>query len=205
MNKILKAGGLLVILAIPVLVFIFLKSFGVNHYSIPVFYDADTTVNLTGCPDFSLPHHLDAEKYFQKTIFKEQNFLVFSTIDAQEVQELAFEKVGQLARFDDAIAADDYKIITLINTSPEIFRDTFTGVFAPSDQWTLLQIEPNKLQEFARCGLILPDDETKFSNNQLVLVDHNRMIRGYYEGDSREEVDRLILETKILLREQDLD
>jgi hypothetical protein len=35
----------------------------------------------------------------------------------------------------------------------------------------------------------------------VALVDHNNRIRGYYNGADRDEVDRLIVEIKIILRE----
>jgi protein SCO1/2 len=38
-------------------------------------------------------------------------------------------------------------------------------------------------------------------SEKLILVDQDRHIRGYYDGTDPKEVDRLILETKILLRE----
>jgi len=35
----------------------------------------------------------------------------------------------------------------------------------------------------------------------VVLVDHDRRIRGYYDGTDRDEVDRLIVEMKIILKQ----
>ena len=37
--------------------------------------------------------------------------------------------------------------------------------------------------------------------NNFVLVDKNKRIRGYYDGTSTEEVDRMIEEVQILLKE----
>jgi protein SCO1/2 len=45
------------------------------------------------------------------------------------------------------------------------------------------------------------DPETIDHSSKLVLVDKERRIRGYYNGTDEKEVDRLILETKILLHE----
>lgn len=49
----------------------------------------------------------------------------------------------------------------------------------------------NSLKE---CVLLIPGDE------DLVVVDSEGKIRGYYASDDREEVDRLLLEVEILLK-----
>jgi protein SCO1/2 len=62
----------------------------------------------------------------------------------------------------------------------------------------------------ARCGFLLPvehggDDPYEFIHSEkFILVDKSKRIRGYYEGTSREEVDRLIQEAQVLLHEYDL-
>ena len=35
----------------------------------------------------------------------------------------------------------------------------------------------------------------------VALVDHNRRIRGYYDGSDRDEIDRLLVEIKIILKQ----
>lgn len=46
-----------------------------------------------------------------------------------------------------------------------------------------------------RCVLLLQGDTA------VALVDHQRRIRGYYDAKDREEVDRLIVEIKIILKQ----
>ncbi len=45
------------------------------------------------------------------------------------------------------------------------------------------------------CALLVPDDA------DVVLVDNERRIRGYYTAAGQEEMDRLIVELKILLKD----
>ena len=45
------------------------------------------------------------------------------------------------------------------------------------------------------CVLLMPADSS------VALVDHQRRIRGYYDGRDRDEIDRLIVESKIILKQ----
>ncbi len=56
------------------------------------------------------------------------------------------------------------------------------------------EFEPLKNDRFRRCVLIIPAEE------DLVIVDKQGRIRGYYTSSNREEVDRLFLEVRILLK-----
>jgi hypothetical protein len=50
------------------------------------------------------------------------------------------------------------------------------------------------IEQFKKCILLVPAQE------DLIVVDSLGKIRGYYSSLDREEVDRLLLETKILLK-----
>jgi hypothetical protein len=52
----------------------------------------------------------------------------------------------------------------------------------------------NNVEQFRKCILLVPAQE------DLIVVDSLGKIRGYYSSLEREEVDRLLLETKILLK-----
>lgn len=205
MNKFLKAGVLLIILAIPVFVFLFLKSFGVNHYQVPLYYTADTTVSFPDCPDLNLPHQVKFQENSDHSFIIRDSYLVFAMVDAIQPGQESSEKVGQLARLTNAVPDDSYQVITFTNIDPDKFKSTFEGIYHSSDQWHLKNVNENVLQNFSRCGLLLPKEQTNFSNNLFVLVDPDGMIRGYYQGTSREEIDRLVLELKILIREREID
>jgi hypothetical protein len=45
-----------------------------------------------------------------------------------------------------------------------------------------------------RCILLMDEDMS------VALVDHENRIRGYYDGNDRDEIDRLIVEIKIILK-----
>lgn len=78
-----------------------------------------------------------------------------------------------------------------------------------SAQWTLLTGDKKKIYDLIRYGFILPDveqgtgDEEDFiHSNQLVLVDRNSIIRGYYSGTDTAEVKMLIEDVHTLLKEK---
>lgn len=78
-----------------------------------------------------------------------------------------------------------------------------------SAQWTLLTGEKKKIYDMVRYGFILPDvepgngDEEDFiHSNQLVLVDRNSIIRGYYSGTDTAEVRMLLEDVHTLLNEK---
>ena len=45
------------------------------------------------------------------------------------------------------------------------------------------------------CVLLMPADSS------IALADHKKRIRGYYDGTDRDEIDRLIVEMKIILKQ----
>jgi hypothetical protein len=61
-------------------------------------------------------------------------------------------------------------------------------------QTIFLTEKSDYLNEIFTCDLLLQKPWT------TVLLDDQRRIRGYYDPTSREEVDRLIVELKILLK-----
>lgn len=82
---------------------------------------------------------------------------------------------------------------------------------ADPNQWWLLTGEKSKLYELARKSFfVLKPAETQnlgdagsdfIHTNNFVLVDQNKRIRGYYDGTSSEEVDKLIKDIQLLLEE----
>lgn len=62
--------------------------------------------------------------------------------------------------------------------------------FVPGNDFTSLE----ELESLKKCILIVPAAE------DLVLVDADGKIRGYYASTDREDVDRLLLELEILLK-----
>ncbi len=78
-----------------------------------------------------------------------------------------------------------------------------------SSQWNLLTGEKKKIYDLARYGYLLPaiepgtgDSEDFIHSDQLVLVDRNSIIRGYYTGTDTSDVRLLIEDISTLLKEK---
>jgi len=78
---------------------------------------------------------------------------------------------------------------------------------ADKEQWHFLTGDKKKLYEIARTSYFLdaeegdggPDDFIHTQN--FVLIDKQKHIRGYYDGTSPQEVDKLITDINVLLKE----
>ncbi|MEX2336112.1 MAG: hypothetical protein WD555_02435 [Fulvivirga sp.] len=175
MNKFLKIFFLVIMLAIPLGIFIFLRIFGDNKFDIPVYYSEGLEDEVTNCSykggQFVVPDSLIAGKGPSVVLF----FLEESDFNA-----ITLDNHGR--RLDDIFGEE----------IPEIFvyAEQSAALQEPNMQIRLLPKE--SLKQIMQCGFILKDF------NKYVLVDGKNRIRGYY-GTELEEVDRLIVEIKILL------
>ena len=180
-------------LAIPVVVFLFLKIFGENKYEVPVFFEQ----GIEGCGNPTQSHtvSLEALKISPK------NYCVISLLDSNENDaNRAF--VTELVRIQDAFyGKTEPQFILLTNSrSVETHADmlAFCKVNGLNPEHTiLLNLNAAEKKDFTECGLGLgkPDGGQP---TDLALIDEEGKIRGFYPRNDKEETDRLILELKIL-------
>ncbi len=119
---------------------------------------------------------------------------------------------AQMYRIEDRYKA--LRELQLVSFSVDPERDSVATLaeygkkfFANPEKWKLLTGEKKKLYDLARNGFLLsvdkgdggPDDF--IHSDQLVLVDKEKKIRGYYDGTNDKEVDNLMNEIKVLLLE----
>jgi protein SCO1/2 len=89
--------------------------------------------------------------------------------------------------------------------TPQILKAYAEEHHAIPGKWHFLSGSKEETFQLARCGFVLPaldgngvpDDFVH--SDKFILIDDQGRIRGYYSGTTREEVDLLMLETKILL------
>ena len=80
--------------------------------------------------------------------------------------------------------------------------------FATPDKWKFLRAEMEYTHDFARDGYLLnamADDNAPggfLHSEYVMLIDKERHIRGVYKGTSNEDIDRLIDEVRLLMKEQ---
>jgi protein SCO1/2 len=116
----------------------------------------------------------------------------------------------EMERVDDVFRKEDRVQIYSISIDPEydtpkILKEYAEKHNATKGKWFFLTGDKQETFNLARCGFLLPALDGKgipddfVHSDKFVLVDDQGRIRGFYSGTSREDVDLLILETKILL------
>jgi len=214
--RILQGMVLLSILMIPVLVFVFLKTFGVNRYDIPILYQNGVEDPFQECdvveegqhfiPDFSLTSSQNKERGSSQMEGKLTivDFFFTSCPSICPIMSTEMERVDDAFRNENSVQIYSISIDPEYDT-PEVLAEYAKSHMATPEKWFFLTGDKSEIYNLARCGFILPtldgmgDPEEFIHSDKFVLVDDLGRIRGYYSGTNRDEVDRLILETKILL------
>jgi len=207
---------LVCILMIPVLIILFLKNFSSNVYSIPVFYENGVEDPYEEC---DLP--MGQQHVIPEFKFYAQDSLEIGTQQMKgklTVVDFFFTSCPsicpimstEMERVQDAFREEDLVQIFSISLDPDFDTPAVLAEYAAShgakpDKWFFLQGPREQIYELARCGFVLPaldggkNPDDFVHSDKFVLVDEEGRIRGYYSGTTREGVDELILETKILL------
>jgi len=220
MNKFMKAGVLIILLALPVFLYIFLKVFGQNKYSLPVYYPQGVdSVKVEGKWKVdSVYHTITPFEFTDQDNKKVSNDLVKGKI---YVADFFFTRCGsicpkmssQLTRVQEAFKGEqDIKILSFSidpeHDSVEVLKNYAAQYKARSGQWHFLTGDKHKIYDLGQKGFKIPvgkeEEEVTpdyFHSSRLMLVDKEGRIRGYYNGVSRDDVDKLILEIKVLIQE----
>lgn len=196
-----KTVFLILTLAIPVSIFLFLKFFGTNTFEVPILF----VEGIPNCANSKGLHIIPEFEYIGETeknhSSKElKGFIIFGVLNGESLEENR-DKIVELIRIQDAFyeigppnfllfkKGEKILIPDLIALSSEMgLEHNFSNiVFIPEDQ----------LIDYLQCGIALIDENNKDFDN-LVLVDPKRQIRGIYYSKDIEQTDKLILELKIL-------
>ncbi|WP_373522575.1 SCO family protein [Aquiflexum sp.] len=214
--RILQGLVLLCILMVPVLIIVFLKSFGSNRYDIPILYETGVENPFGECiveesgqhyiPEFRLFTQENKERGKSEMNGKITivDFFFTSCPSICPVMSTEMERVDDAFRNESDVQIYSISIDPEYDT-PEVLASYAQKHLATPEKWFFLTGDKAEIYNLARCGFILPtldglgDPEEFIHSDKFVLVDDIGRIRGYYSGTKREEVDRLILETKILL------
>jgi len=203
----LKISLLLFTLVTPVVLYLFLQGFGENIYKVPIYFENGINRDTTNCNLGDKQHIVqfvtlkaDHQNQTEYKIFNQKLTVVDINNEASE------KKLGEIGYSLNRVADTfvNEKLFQILIIQP----DTVTQLDkknASKSNLIRLRINQKKILEFARCGLILLDfPETRISswNKRFVLIDQAGRIRGYYYAHDFQEIDRLILEIKIILEEE---
>jgi protein SCO1 len=90
--------------------------------------------------------------------------------------------------------------------TPEVLKEYGERYGADATKWYFLTGDREEIYELAKKGFFLPvmqvEGQQEFIHSEkFMLVDRDRYVRGIYDGTDAEDVDRLIIEIKVLLDE----
>jgi protein SCO1/2 len=212
-----KLVFLFILLLIPVAIVLFLHRYGENHYEIPVYYSnaADMSSDLCVFPE---GQHLIPSFAFtdqdNRLIGEESLTGKITVVDFifTNCPSMCKDMSAEMLRVQDAFRGDGQLQLLSFTVDPEhdkpqVLKEYAERVGVNGTNWRFLTGEKVLLYEIARCGFLLPvqegdgGSEDFIHSNKFVLIDGQRRIRGYYDGDDRQEVDRLIQEIRILKTE----
>ncbi|MCC5920505.1 MAG: hypothetical protein LAT68_02455 [Cyclobacteriaceae bacterium] len=215
-QKILKAGGLLLLVGIPVFFFVFLKLFGENKYELPYILKDDIQkwlVQDDKCNSDRYTYVADSI-YLPLGSFKQDFDINFSLKSARVLliinSEDGLEKVlndfnsarkklktyhSNYLIFGDSLQLSYFKeYFELQSQMGEdlSINDKFVSTDNLDNEFFIDCIFPSYvLNQFA--------DESVINSSLYVLLDHIGAIRGVYNANISEEVDRMIIETDLLV------
>lgn len=205
-----KTGKVLILsflLLLPALIYIFLRTFGQNEYDLPVLSSETTDSDRNATAGFEFPLSEIAGSSLQnwrgQTIDSKVLDDKIIVLDWVRRDEDPFESSFHVNRLSDIfnknknvhilrIFENDTGIKTDISGYGHDKRTNISFCFTGSDfnEFSVLSFSPadNEL-----------DDAYNVSGWNVILLDQKKMVRGFYNIYDFEEMDRLVLEIKILI------
>lgn len=214
--RILQGMVLTCILLIPVLIFLFLKAFGSNSYELPVYFQNGLDNQFFECPVSDSSQHYIPEFEFtnqagEKVGRKEMegkvtvvNFFFTSCPSICPRMSSEMERVNDMFRDYPEVRIMSISIDPTYDT-PEVLQEYATKHNAEAGKWDFLTGGLEETYQLAKCGFVIPAadglgiPEDYVHSDKFMLIDELGRIRGYYSGTDREDVDKLMVETKVLL------
>lgn len=202
----------------PLLIFIFIGSFGEHHFTLRKYFpqvtatgevvrnaEGDTLFNQV--PAFELISQ-QGQKVSQNEL--DGNIYVADFFFAT-CPDICKQMSSQMVRVQEAFLDEEQvKIVSFTvnpeHDTPEVLREYGERYNADPTKWYFLTGDRDKIYDLAQKGFYLPvmkvEGQQDFIHSEkFMLVDKNRYVRGIYDGTDKEDVDRLILEIKVLLDE----
>ncbi len=189
-----KGIFLFLLILLPIIIFLFLKRFGRNEFSIPVYYEQGLGDSLsTPCLDRSKNQYVIASPFVSE---EKIQIIHFERVDGP----LTLFRLEELERVQDVFGEDpEVELITSVNgvsMSLQDVEDYKNRIRFYDSFWKRQELDSLAWSGFKYCGVAMSN-----LDNRVVLVDKQNRIRGYYNITEREETDRLILELRILKTE----
>ena len=210
MSKTRKFIVLLFTLLIPVAIFIFLRLFGRNEFDVAVYYTQGVDTVAVDCSFESVPHKVpyfaamqpDGGQITDEVL--QQGLSVVAMLDMPLDKDFARNLFYQYDKIQNVLPKSGrYNILTVMppGLTGEDSAIVVTQTHRLETGRRLLYQDEEAYGALARCGLLLNTKAGPYQG-RMVLVDSLKQIRGYYPVMDADEVDRLVLEMKILFEKK---
>lgn len=226
-----KAGLLIALLVVPALIFLFLKGFGKNHFTLKKYYplvDSTTGEIKTRTTDFYGQQRTDTLFHTipDYQLIDQEGRQVTSAITKGKIyvagffftrcQSICPKMSDQLSRVQEAFASNPAIVLVCHTVDPtndtvgvlKVYASTYKAL---PGKWYFLTGRKQAIYDLAQKGYFISAmesskpsqklDDLFIHSEKLVLVDKDKHIRGYFNGTDPKDVDRLITEIQILLQE----
>jgi len=201
-KKTLKLIFLSLTLLVPVAIYLFLRFFGHNQFNIPIYYSEGIPEDSAVCNQIHHLHLVDLSDISKERLL-EGKLSVIALLPSTESD--IKNRVNKLSRVASIFEDQDFLQIVMIKQNMIGINDQGNDnqMIVPEIMKTI-QSDIEKVRDFAICQLVILNfnGENLQSNDRVVLIDDLRRIRGYYRIDDFDDMDRLILEIKILVNER---
>lgn len=208
MQKYIKTGLLIIVLVVPVLIFLFLQGYTTNHFDLPYYVPLrdsvtnDVIVNNGDTAYYQLEDFSLASIDSQSTVTSEQlrnRVTVVSAFNGscEGECEKVWNHLIRIRSLHETLPS--LTVLTILAT-----RDTtFVRKIAdrPKSGWLVAHVAENTYSRALRSIFhldTLDNAQTISGYKPLSLVDSKGFIRGYYDPQKDEEIERLLAEIRVL-------
>jgi hypothetical protein len=175
MNK--KALYLFLALALPGLIFVFLKFFGQNEFEVQVYYQDGLPKDSICSTTSSMPYAV------ADSVFTRIGTAGKRTARIIAVYPFIKDDLSELNRIATKYQPDSVETI-IVSGIPNL----------PKSELPVTQLNYDSFGWVVACAFRVNEPWS------VVLLDEQKRIRGYYDGSRRDEMDRLDLELSIILK-----
>lgn len=199
------------VVLLPTLLFVLLKFYGVNYYDLPVHYENGIDSVAFDCGN-QKEQHFVADFLF--TTHEGDNIGASFLEGKITVINFFYTKCGiscddeneELSRVYNFYK--DYPSFQILSVSLNPAVDSLASIktYAASQKrdevrWYFARGGMSETLDFVNCGLVITLAKDKYGmpfTSQMVLLDEQKRIRGYYDATNRSDIDRLVTEVSIL-------
>lgn len=176
----MKTIILIAAFVLPVGIFLFLKTMGKNEFAVEPYYETGVINRPIECGAVDNKPYKIPDAVLNDLLWSASDSLVLYIID-----EKVFDEQDVSLQLEGLYKHNELRKWKIVSDSS--FRKT-------EQFFKILERDKVTIDQLKDCFFIMEE------NKNAVLIDRLKRIRGYYDLSDRKEVDRLVVEIKIILK-----